>query len=84
MIAGGGEAHLRVHVRPIHIDLPAIVMHDLADLDDVLLKDAMRRGIGDHRRREGVAILLRLGAHVVHVDIAIIITGDDNDLHARP
>ena len=42
----------RVEVGAVDVDLPARLVHDLAQLDDVLLEHAVRRRVGDHDRRE--------------------------------
>src|SRR6266403_391813 len=42
------KTDLRIHVRAVHIHLTAVSMHDVADLDDPLLKDSMGRRIGNH------------------------------------
>ena len=42
----------------------------------------MGRRIGDHQRRELVAMLRRLGAQIVDVDVAVRVAGRDHDLHA--
>ena len=64
------QAHLRVHVGPVHVDLPAVRVHDLADLADRRLEDAVGRWIGDHQRGERVAVLGGLGAEVGDVNVA--------------
>ena len=40
--AGRGQADLRVHVRAVHIDLPAVRVDDLANLADGFLEHAVR------------------------------------------
>ena len=52
VIAGPRQADLRVHVGAVEIDLSAMAVHDVADIADVLLEHAMRRGIGDHHGGE--------------------------------
>ena len=42
------DAHQRIEIGPVHIHLPAMVMHGLADIPDLLLKDAMRGRVGNH------------------------------------
>ena len=54
-----GQAHLRVHVRPVHVHLAAVRVDDRADVLDVLLEDAVRRRVGDHQARQAVAVLGR-------------------------
>src|SRR5256886_7244817 len=58
-IRGADQAYLRVHVRAVHVDLPAMRVDDLAYLADGRLEHAVRRRIGDHERREGVLMLDR-------------------------
>ena len=53
-LAGVDESHLRVEVGSIEIDLAAVGVHDLADLADPLLEDAVGGGVGDHDRSESV------------------------------
>ena len=48
-VAGPAEADLRVQVRAVHIDLPAVGVDDFADLADGFLEDAVRGRIGDHQ-----------------------------------
>jgi hypothetical protein len=60
-----------------------MLMHDVADLADMLLEHAVGRGIGDHQRGEPIGMLRRLGAQIGHVDVAARIAADHHDLHAR-
>src|SRR4051812_9484643 len=64
VIAGPAEADLRIEVGAVEIDLAAMAVHDVADLANVLLENAVGRGIGDHHRGEVVRMLLRLGAEI--------------------
>ena len=48
VIAGPRQADLRVQIGAVEIDLSAMAVNDVADVADVLLEHAMRRGIGDH------------------------------------
>src|SRR3984957_8639824 len=50
--AGPGEAPLRIQVGAVEINLPAMAMHDVADLANMLLEHAVGRGVGDHDSRE--------------------------------
>ncbi len=81
-VARAGKANHRIHVGAVQIDLATVLMHDLADFADVLLEHAVRRGIGDHAAGEGVRILLRFGAEIVHIDLAGVAHLDDHHLHA--
>src|SRR4051795_3388497 len=60
VIAGPRQAHLRIEVGAVEIDLSAMAMHDLADVADVLLEHAMGGGIGDHDGCEMFRVLRRL------------------------
>ncbi len=82
VIAGPRQADLRIHVGAVEIDLAAMAMHDVADLADVLLEHAVRRGIGDHHGGEIVGMLDRFRPKVIHIDVAPDIAGDHYDLHA--
>ncbi len=57
MSPGRHRPHLRVHVRAVHVNLAAVRMNDLANLADGRFENAVRRGIGDHQRREIVFVL---------------------------
>ncbi len=59
------ETNLRVEVRAVHIDLPAVGVNDFADFFDRFFEHAVRRGIGDHERCEIVLLRLGFGAEVL-------------------
>ena len=82
VVAGPRQPDLRIQVGAVEIDLPAMGVHDVADLADVLLEHAMRGGIGDHQGGEVLRVLFRLGAQIGDVDIAPAVAGDHHDLHA--
>src|SRR5438270_3868986 len=75
VVAGPGQADLRIEVGAVEIDLAAMAVDDVADLADMLLEHAMRRGIGDHDSGEIVGMLLSLGAQVIDVDVAVLLAG---------
>ena len=80
--AGRRAAHQRVQVRAVEIHLAAVRMHDLANLADVRLVDAVRRRVGDHDRREVHGVLRRLRGEVVEIDVALGVGRDHNDFAA--
>ncbi len=80
---GRGEAHLRVQVGAVEIDLSAMAMHDVADLANMLLEHAVGGGIGDHDSGEILRMLRGLGAQVADIDVAARIARHHHDLHAR-
>src|SRR5207253_6000005 len=49
-VARLGDAHERVHVRAVHVDEAALVVHDGGDLLDVFLEKTERVRIGHHER----------------------------------
>ena len=80
--AGLRQAHLRVHVGAVHVDLAAVVVDHLADRADLLLEHAVGRRIGDHQRGEVGRVLLGLRGEVGEVDVAVGVAVDDDHLHA--
>jgi hypothetical protein len=76
------KAHLRVHVRPVHVHLSAVPMDGGADILNRIFEDAMRRWIGDHQRRKTAAVLFRFCFQIGHVDVAVRVGRDDNDFEA--
>src|SRR3954469_23154764 len=57
VIAGPRQANLRIHVGAVEIDLAAMAMTNVADLADMFLEHAVRRGIGDHDGGEVLRML---------------------------
>ena len=80
---GAGQAHLRIHIRAIHINLPTLGMHERADFLDLRFKNAMGAGIGHHQGGELGAVLIELRLQVINIHIAIAVTADNHHLHAR-
>jgi hypothetical protein len=82
MSPGRQEADLRVHVGPIHVDLAAVLVDDLADLADAALEHAVRRGIRHHQGGELVRMGLGLRLQVSDVNVAVGIGLDHDDAKA--
>jgi hypothetical protein len=82
VVARAAQPDLRVHVGPIEIDEPAIVMDDLADLPHPLLEHTVRRRVRQHQRAELVLVLHRLGLEVRDVDVAAAVTRHRDHSHA--
>ena len=55
-VARPAEADHRVHVRAVHVDLAAVLVHDLADLADRLLEHAVRRSDTSPSARRAVRV----------------------------
>ncbi len=82
-LARPGQADHRVEVRAVDVDLAAGVVHERADLADVVLEHAVGGRVGDHDRGQLVGVLGDLGAQVVEVDLALLAAGShDHDAHA--
>ena len=77
-----GEAHLRVHVRAVHVDLAAVGVDHRADVLDVLLVDTVRRGVGDHQACQAVAVFGGLGLEIGQVHFPVGRVGHDHHRHA--
>mmetsp|Transcript_19985 Transcript_19985/g.64911 ORF Transcript_19985/g.64911 Transcript_19985/m.64911 type:complete len:484 (-) Transcript_19985:1651-3102(-) len=81
-VARPTKPHLRVHVCAVHVDLPAVLVDGVTDLDDGLLEDAVRRRVGDHEGRQMVLVLDRLGRQVGNVHVSVGVAPHRHDAHA--
>mmetsp|Transcript_30563 Transcript_30563/g.85618 ORF Transcript_30563/g.85618 Transcript_30563/m.85618 type:complete len:299 (-) Transcript_30563:1347-2243(-) len=81
-LAGGGQAHLGVHVGSVHVHLATVLVDDVADLVDVVLVHPMGRGVGDHQRRQVVRVLLCLLDDGLHIHVAVRVGANGDNLHA--
>jgi hypothetical protein len=81
-LAGLRQAHERVEVGTVHVDLAAGRMDGVADLTDVGVVNAVRGRVGDHDRRENILVRLNLGVQVRVVNRAVGGGGHDDHLHA--
>ena len=55
-LARPGDADERVEVRTVEVHLAAVLVDAGADVADAFLEHAVRRGVGDHQRRELVRV----------------------------
>ena len=82
-----GQPHLCVHVGSVHVDLRAAPMDDLADFLDVVLEDAVGRGVGNHQGGKAVAVGFGFRAQVGYVYVAMLVAsagqGFISGLHRR-
>ena len=58
-------------------------MNRVRDLENLMLVDPVGRGVGDHEGGKVLPCGGNLRAQIVEVDVAGIVTGHHNDLHAR-
>src|SRR5215211_7011485 len=65
------QSEQRIEVGSIHIDLASGLMHHVAQLDDALLEDTMRGGIGHHDRRQLIMMVGDLSTQVPQVNRAV-------------
>ena len=59
---------------------PAVRVHDVANIPDSGLEDAVRAGIGHHQRSKFARMPLGLGAQVGDVDVAVPVASHHDDL----
>ena len=77
-----GHADQSVHIGAVHIHAGAVLVHQLAQFLDLGLEHAVGAGVGDHHRRQMIAVLLAFGAQVVEVDIAVAAAAGHHHRHA--
>ena len=82
-VGGAAEAHLGVHIGPIHVHLAAVAMNEGANGGNLGFKHPVGGGVGDHQRRQVVAVLLSLSPQVGQVNIAILVAGYGHHRHPR-
>ena len=71
-LPGCASAHHRIEVGAVDVHLPAVTMHDLAQLADVCLEHSVRRRVGHHRPRPARSpAAVGLGLEIVEVDVAL-------------
>ena len=75
-------AHQRVEVGAVDIDLAASLVDRVGDIFDAVLIHTVGGRVGDHQRSEIVAVFCNLCFQVIDVDIALVITRHDHDLHS--
>ena len=68
-VAGPAKPDHRVHVCAVHVNLAAVLMHDVAHFANSLFKHAVRRRIRDHQRRK-FFVLFRFRPKIRHVDVS--------------
>ena len=81
-LARPADADEGIQVGAVHIDLATGTVDDLADLGDRRLEHAVGRGISDHEGGDPPLVRPPLRAQVGHVDVALVVAGDDDHLEA--
>ena len=78
-VARPRAAHDGVEVRPVVVERRAHPVHELRDLLDVRVEDPERVRVGEHQAGD---VLVEVGLQVVHVDAALVVRADLDDLVA--
>ena len=81
-MTGRRQSDQRVEIGAVDVHLPAVRVHDRADLGNAFLEHAVRRGIGHHQRGEFGAVLCGPGAQILDIDVAAIVALDDHHAQA--
>ena len=58
-----------IHVGPVHIDLPAVLVNHMTDFANAFFKNAVGRWVGDHESTELIGVLGTARFEVVHLDV---------------
>ena len=82
-ISRSAKTDLRIHVRPVEVNLATVLMDNLADLANGRFENAVRTGIGYHKRTEIVGVLVNLGAQIGQIDVALFRCRNRNHLESR-
>mmetsp|Transcript_18491 Transcript_18491/g.29338 ORF Transcript_18491/g.29338 Transcript_18491/m.29338 type:complete len:305 (-) Transcript_18491:139-1053(-) len=77
-----GFRQLSLQIGAIHIDQAAMLVHHLAQVTDMILECAVRRGIRNHTRRQLLLILRRFQFELLHINVAIAVALDADNLVA--
>jgi hypothetical protein len=68
----GTNPDLSVEVRPVHVDLPAMIVNDPANGANPFLEDSVGGGIRHHDGRQSIGVGHGLGFQVGEVDIFLL------------
>ena len=77
------QADHRIHIRAVDVHLATMLVHDVTDFGDARFKHAVRGRISHHQCGEIIAVRFGFCTQIVHVDIALFVTGHHHDLHIR-
>ena len=72
-VTGARQPDHGIHIGSVNIDLPAVLMGNLANLVHNFLKRPMSGRIGNHTSRQMIGVLRRLGAEIIKINIATLI-----------
>ena len=63
------EPHERVQVCPVAVDEPALSVHDIGDLDDLLFEEPQGVGVGEH---QGGGVNVHDGLYRIHRQVPLL------------
>mmetsp|Transcript_11199 Transcript_11199/g.24277 ORF Transcript_11199/g.24277 Transcript_11199/m.24277 type:complete len:422 (-) Transcript_11199:679-1944(-) len=78
-----GQAHLRVHIRTVHVHLPPSIMDHVNDLHNLLLKHSKGTRISHHERSHVLPVLLHLRTQILQINITLVVVVHHHHLHSR-
>src|SRR5690606_3339238 len=81
--AGRGQAHQRVHIGAVDIDLPAHIVHGGTEFGNALFKHAVGGGVGDHNAGDAGAELGDFFVEIGQVHVAFAVTVRHHHFHAH-
>ena len=70
-VARAGKPHLGIHIRAIHVDLPATPVDDVYHLPYPALEYPVGGGVGYHESTQRIPVLLSLPTEILYVYIAL-------------
>ena len=76
------KTNLCIHVRAVHVDTSAMLVHNGADVLDRFFEHAVCRRIGHHQRRKVSRVRFCLCREICNIYVSVRIALNDNDLHA--
>ena len=82
IVSGPSQPYLGIHVCPIQIHQPTVLVDDATDLPDPGFEDSVGGGVGDHDGRKVFGVLLGFRPELVHIDVTLLICLDHHDLHS--
>jgi len=70
-VAWPAKTDLRVHIRAVHVNLAAATVHDLADLANRSLENAVCAWIGDHQCGQIAGVRVSLCPQIGQINVTI-------------
>src|ERR1051325_4242696 len=66
------KTDLGIHVRAVHVNLPAVSMNDVANFANAWLEHAVCRWVSHHERGQIAGVFIRFCAKVRKINISIL------------